>query len=126
MSRDSENGMVPDRTSEIWQLVLEHYNELLQHAFKLIAREGPEQSLDPQALINELVIRMAASGQPVPVDATHFLATAKLTMRHILTDRARHKGTQRAGGQFRRRKLDSDVADVKTDSSGLLVFQEEL
>jgi RNA polymerase sigma factor (TIGR02999 family) len=114
-------------TSQLKRFVIEHYDELHTYAIRQIALEAPGQSMDATALLHEAVVKILEPEKPVAVNnADHFKATAKLIMKHILIDRARHKGTDRAGGQFQRQPLHADLKDGKKQPAEFLIFQEEL
>jgi RNA polymerase sigma factor (TIGR02999 family) len=127
MPRASDDNASSKLASQLKRFVIEHYDELHRCAVRQIALEKSGQSLDATALLNEAVVKLLEPEQVVAVnDAKHFVAKANLVMKHILIDRARHKDTERAGGQFQRRSFDPDLRDAKQESEGLLIFQEEL
>ena len=62
--------------------------QLRQIAARLLQRERADHTLEPNALVNELCIRLLGN-QPVSYqDRAHFLAIAAQTMRRILDDRS--------------------------------------
>ncbi len=127
MSQEPNDFAEPKHASLLKGLLITHFDELHAYAVRQIAREAPGQSLDATALINEVVIRMLEPDKLVAVnDSGHFISIAKVMMKHILTDRARHKQTERAGGQFHRLSLEPDLVDGKQDAGGYLIFREEL
>jgi RNA polymerase sigma factor (TIGR02999 family) len=84
-------------------------------------RERADHSLEPNAIVNELYLRLIGS-QPITYqDRAHFFAIAAQTMRRILIDYARAKVADKRGGAQRRVPL-SDVAGgvVATASDQLL------
>ncbi len=89
------------------------YDELRRLAAQKLARETPGQTMQPTALVHEAYLRLV--GSPAEASAPswnsrgHFFAAAAEAMRRILVDRARHKRTQKAGGE--RHRL--DLADVE-------------
>ena len=63
--------------------------ELRQLAVRLLRRERPDHTLEPNAVINEVYLRLTGS-QPLSYnDRAHFFAVAAQTMRRILVDYAR-------------------------------------
>jgi len=55
-------------------------------ARRLLQRERPDHTLEPNAVVNELYLRLIG-GQPVSYqDRVHFFAIAAQTMRRILID----------------------------------------
>jgi len=74
------------------------YPQLRQIAARLLQRERPDHTLEPNALVNELCMRLLGN-QPVSYqDRAHFLAIAAQTMRRILIDHARAGLTEKRGG----------------------------
>ena len=64
----------------------------------MLQRERRDHTLEPNAVVNELYLRLL-SGQPVPFqDRAHFFAIAAQTMRRVLIDHARARVAERRGG----------------------------
>ena len=79
-----------------------------QLAARLLQRERQDHTLEPNALVNELYLRLLGS-QPISYqDRAHFFAIAAQTMRRILIDHARARVADKRGGEQRRVPL-SDV-----------------
>jgi RNA polymerase sigma factor (TIGR02999 family) len=72
------------------------YAELRRLAGGLMAREGPNQTLDATALVHEAYLRLAGGHQFA--GRRHFFRVAAEAMRRILIDRARRKRRPRHGG----------------------------
>ena len=116
MLRDSRRGRIPDR-AEItqwlakWrdgdtdardQLFAVVHPELRQLAARLLRRERPDHTLEPNAVVNELYLRLIGS-QPISYqDRAHFLAIAAQTMRRVLIDHARARVADKRGGALQR------------------------
>ena len=76
--------------------------ELRRIASHLLQRERIGHSLEPNALVNELYVRLFAS-QPISYqDRAHFFALAAQTMRRILVDHARAGLAGKRGGEQQR------------------------
>ncbi|MEO7156290.1 MAG: ECF-type sigma factor, partial [Vicinamibacterales bacterium] len=72
--------------------------ELRQVAVRLLRRERPDHTLEPNAIVNELYLRLTG-GQPVSYqDRSHFFAIAAQTMRRVLVDHARARVAGKRGG----------------------------
>jgi RNA polymerase sigma factor (TIGR02999 family) len=72
--------------------------ELRQLAARLLQRERRDHTLEPNAVVNELYLRLLG-GQPISFqDRAHFFAIAAQTMRRILIDHARARIAERRGG----------------------------
>ena len=79
-----------------------------QIAARLLQRERRDHTLEPNAVVNELCLRLLGS-EPIPFeDRAHFFAIAAQTMRRILVDHARARVAEKRGGEQRRVPL-SDV-----------------
>jgi RNA polymerase sigma-70 factor, ECF subfamily len=71
-------------------------------AARLLQRERPDHTLEPNAVVNELYLRLIG-GQPVSYqDRVHFFAIAAQTMRRILIDHARARVAEKRGGPQQR------------------------
>jgi RNA polymerase sigma factor (TIGR02999 family) len=78
---------------------------LRQIAARLLQRERPDHTLEPNALVNELYLRLMGT-QPLDYqDRAHFLAIAAQTMRRILIDHARARTSAKRGGAQHRVSL---------------------
>jgi RNA polymerase sigma factor (TIGR02999 family) len=113
--------------NEIRRYLVENFEELHEIATKKAARESPDNSLQASALVNEIVVRLLKSKDPLQVnDSDHFLAIATKMMNHVLIDKARHHNAACSGGQMSRQTLDSNVAGQPGTSFELLIIQEEM
>jgi RNA polymerase sigma factor (TIGR02999 family) len=79
--------------------------ELRQIAARFLNRERLDHTLEPNALVNELCVRLLGA-QPIPYnDRAHFFAIAAQTMRRILIDHARARIADKRGGVQQRVSL---------------------
>ena len=79
--------------------------ELRQIAARFLHHERPDHTLEPNALVNELCLRLLG-GEPIAYqDRSHFLAIAAQTMRRILIDHARARVAGKRGGEQQRVSL---------------------
>jgi RNA polymerase sigma factor (TIGR02999 family) len=103
------------------------YDELRKLAASHLAHEKPGQTLQATALVHEAYIRL------VDVEKTqhwnsrgHFFAAAAEAMRRILVENARHKHSQKSGGdRFRVSLSDVEPATPASDED-LLALDEAL
>src|SRR5215204_7550736 len=96
----------PSAAEQLLPLV---YDELRRLAAAKLAHEKPGQTLQSTALVHEAYLRLVGSAEHVKWDdRRHFFAAAAEAMRRILVETARHKRSQRAGGNWQRVEL-SDV-----------------
>jgi RNA polymerase sigma factor (TIGR02999 family) len=85
----------PKAADELLPLV---YDELRKLAASKMAREAPNQTLQPTALVHEAWLRLAGKDNPRFANRAHFFAAAAEAIRRILIDRARRKSALRHGG----------------------------
>ena len=78
------------------------YPELQRIAARLLQRERQHHTLDPNALVNELCLRLLGPEPITYQDRAHFFAIAAQTMRRILTDYARARIAGKRGGDQER------------------------
>ena len=105
------------------------YGELRRIAASKMAGEAPGHTLQPTALVHEAWLRLGGDDQPQWTNRAHFFTAAAEGMRRILVDRARHKRTQRHGGQVE--KVSGDIAGLEIvaaarDDDELLLVNEAL
>ena len=94
---------------------------LRQIAARLLQTERRDHTLEPNAVVNELCVRLIGS-QPVSYrDRAHFFAIAAQTMRRILVDHARARVAGKRGGHQHRVPLSGvDVLHNVPSSEELL------
>ena len=84
------------------------YDELRRLAKAKLSNERPDQSLQATALVHEAYLRLVGDGDEVQWNSRgHFFGAAAEAMRRILVDRARARGAQKRGGDFKRVDLDA-------------------
>jgi RNA polymerase sigma factor (TIGR02999 family) len=105
------------------------YQELRRLAAQKLARERPGQTLQATALVHEAYLRLVAregsSSSASWNSQGHFFCAAAEAMRRILLDRARHRQTQKAGGDHQRQEL-LDIAVDGEPCLDLLALNEAL
>jgi RNA polymerase sigma factor (TIGR02999 family) len=102
------------------------YGELRKLAASKMARESPNQTLQPTALVHEAWLRLVGNANLKFHGRAHFFAAAAEAMRRILIDKARHKRALRhGGGQQRMDVADVDVA-APCDEDELLAVNDAL
>ncbi|MBL9086831.1 MAG: sigma-70 family RNA polymerase sigma factor [Planctomycetia bacterium] len=93
-------------------LVRALYPHLRRLAAHVLARTGPQVTLQTTALVHEAWLRLGGSTAAASRDHEHFMATVARAMRHVLIDRARARRAVRRGGGARPVSLPSGVAPV--------------
>jgi RNA polymerase sigma factor (TIGR02999 family) len=103
------------------------YDELRVLAAQRLGKETPGQTLQATALVHEAYLRLVGTTPDAHWDSRgHFFSAAAEAMRRILVDRARHKHTLKAGGDYQRVELaDVELAVSNTDEE-LLALHEAL
>jgi RNA polymerase sigma factor (TIGR02999 family) len=113
----------PKAADELLPLV---YGELRKLAASKMARETPNQTLQPTALVHEAWVRLVGEGNPPFANRAHFFAAAAEAMRRILIDNARRKRALRHGGGQERVELgEIDLAAPAGDDQ-LLAMNDAL
>ena len=100
------------------------YDDLRRIAARHLRSERPGHTLQATALVNEAFLQLASAGLDVQ-DRTHFLAVAARVMRHILTDYARARRSQKRGGGISPQTLEDNHA-ADTPPTDILDLDEAL
>ena len=85
------------------------YEELRRTAALKMAREAPNLTLQPTALVHEAYLRLVGGGQ-VWQTRGHFFAAAAEAMRRILIEESRRRATLKRGGNQAIMELPADVS----------------
>lgn len=85
----------------------EVYQRLKAMAGRQLRTHGRD-TLDTTALVHELYLRLSGNPALAFAHPAQFFAYAARAMRHLLSDRARHRLRQRAGGDWARVTLDGE------------------
>jgi RNA polymerase sigma factor (TIGR02999 family) len=92
------------------------YEELRKLAAQRLTHEKPGQTLQATALVHEAYLRLVDVDHAQQWDSRgHFFAAAAEAMRRILVDRARDKGREKRGGNYKR--IDIDAVDLATTAA---------
>jgi RNA polymerase sigma factor (TIGR02999 family) len=109
------------------------YDELRKLAAQKLAQEKPGQTLQATALVHEAYLRLVASpgresgeSEPHWDGRGHFFAAAAEAMRRILIDQARHKQSQRQGGDRKRQPLEHVEIAAPEPSLDVLAVNDAL
>jgi RNA polymerase sigma factor (TIGR02999 family) len=114
----------PSAADQLLPLV---YEELRRLAAQRLTREKAGQTLEPTALVHEAYLRLVAAENAQHWNSRgHFFAAAAEAMRRILVDQARHKGSQKAGGDCQRVDLAGVEPAVPGPQLDLLALDEAL
>jgi RNA polymerase sigma factor (TIGR02999 family) len=101
--------------------------ELRRIATHLLRHERRDHTLEPNALVNELCVRLFGRQPLTFQDRAHFFAIAAQTMRRILIDHARARVADKRGGELQRVPLsDADGWSSLVPSEDLLALDAAL
>jgi RNA polymerase sigma factor (TIGR02999 family) len=103
------------------------YSELRRLAAQKLARESSGQTLEATALVHEAYLRLVDAEKVQHWNSRgHFFAAAAEAMRRILVERARHKQSLKAGGNYQRQELSDIQPAVGGPDLDLLALNEAL
>jgi RNA polymerase sigma factor (TIGR02999 family) len=103
------------------------YDELRKLAAAKLAQEKPGQTLQATALVHDAFIRLVDVDKAQNWDSRgHFFAAAAEAMRRILVEVARHKQSQKAGGDWDRLELAQIELAAKSSRVDILALSEAL
>ena len=100
------------------QLFAVVHPQLRQIASRFLHHERGDHTLEPNALVNELCVRLLGAEPITFNDRAHFFAVAAQTMRRILIDHARARVADKRGGVQQRVSL-SAVEGSHTGGHGV-------
>ncbi len=86
------------------------FDDLRRIARAFLARERPEHTLEPTALVHELYLRVVGRRQVSWENRTQFFAGVAEIMRRILVDHARRHRAAKKGGGAERSSFDESLA----------------
>jgi RNA polymerase sigma factor (TIGR02999 family) len=102
------------------------YDELRQVAARYMRRQAPGDTLQATALVHEVFMRLVDARKVDWQDRNHFLAVAARSMRRVLVDLARAKGSTKRGSGAAHLPLDSAIASPEPSSVDLLALDAAL
>lgn len=108
----------PEQEGALIELV---WQELREHASRLLLNERKGHTLQPTALVNEVYLRLIDTTAVNGDDQRRFMILAARCMRRVLIDHARKRGAQRRGGKdWVRVSLHPGVAEETEFTADLL------
>lgn len=120
----SMEGGDPSASEQLLPLI---YGELRRLATEKMVHEKPGQTLQATALVHEAYLRLVdVQKSPHWNSRGHFFAAAAEAMRRILIERARHKKSQKGGGQHQRADLPDIEAPPDPSFLDILALHEAL
>jgi RNA polymerase sigma factor (TIGR02999 family) len=97
------------------------YSELHRLAARALARERPDHTLQPTALVHEAFLRLHGGRPAACRDRLHFLTLAARLMRRILVDHARQLKAARRGAGSLKLSLD-DAWELPAGDPGAVLL----
>src|SRR5437763_1078969 len=114
----------PQAAGQLLPLV---YGELRRLASHKLAQEPPGQTLDATALVHEAFLRLVGTKDTRRWECQRrFFSAAAEAMRRILVDRARHKRSDKRGGNLVRHDAEAAQLVAPEVSEDLLAIDEAL
>lgn len=117
------DGGDPAAAEQLLPLV---YDELRKLAASKMAREAPNQTLQPTALVHEAWLRLVGSDSPRFANRAHFFAAAAEAIRRILIDKARRKRAICHGAGAEHVQLDEMEIAAPNNGDEILEVNEAL
>lgn len=110
------------------QLLTLVYGELRRVAATKMARERPDHTLQPTALVHEAWLRLGGDAQPAWQNRRHFFGAAAEAMRRVLIGNARRKDAARRGSDVEHFDIDAPEIEIVTSlpNDELLQLHEAL
>ena len=121
------NDMQEGDSAASEQLLPLVYDELRKLAAARLSQEKPGQTLQATALVHDAYLKLVGGAQADDWNSRgHFFGAAAEAMRRILIDQARHKKTQKAGGDLNRIEFSHVDKPAQEKSLDLLALDEAL
>jgi RNA polymerase sigma factor (TIGR02999 family) len=109
------------------RLVQGVYGELRRMADGMMRRERPDHTLQPSALVNEVLIRLFESDSLTrATDRRYLFAAAAQAMRQVLVDHARRRHAAKRAGNRDRVPLDNALAYFEEQHLDVIALNEAL
>jgi len=102
------------------------YDELRRLARYQLRGQGRGRTLNTTALVHEVYLKIAATGNSSPEDRSHFLALASRAMRQVIVDTARAHATSKRGGDLRKVPIDTNALAVDDNAQWILTVDQAL
>src|SRR6476646_71161 len=100
------------------------YTELRRLARRYMARERPDHTLQPTAMVNEAYMRLANFRSLHCKNRIHFFAISAQVMRRVLVDFARSRERRKRGGTSRRLSLEDCINLGERHDAALIALND--
>jgi RNA polymerase sigma factor (TIGR02999 family) len=102
------------------------HEELRRLAHHYMGGEGPGNTLQTSALVNEAYLRLADQTNPHWQNRAHFFAISAHLMRQILVDYARRRRSRKRGGDARHVGLDEVIIVSEGRAANVVALDDAL
>ena len=102
------------------------YDQLHRLAQAQLRREHAPRTLGPTGLVHEAYLRLAGQDGLDWKDRAHFYGIAAVTMRRVLVEAARRRGSAKRGGDWRRVTLGAEIGALEARGVDLLDLDRAL
>src|SRR5918911_4262143 len=102
------------------------YEELRRLAHHYMSGEGPGNTLQTSALVNEAYLRLVDQTNPHWQNRAHFFAISAQLMRQILVDYARKRRSRKRGGDARQVSLDEALIVSEERAADVVALDDAL
>jgi RNA polymerase sigma factor (TIGR02999 family) len=107
-------------------LILRLYDELRALARRKMARESPDHTLQPTALVHEVWLRLIAPSRTRWESRAEFFSAAAEAMRRILVDHARRKQALKRGRGLEHEELEESALELAVPADEMLTVDTAL
>jgi hypothetical protein len=99
-TRSSATGLphAEDETLLTSKVTESSYAELVWIAEGLLRDDRLRWVIEPKEIVHEMYLRIMTRGERIWISQPHFLGTAAIVMRHVLTDLSRRRDAWKGGG----------------------------
>ncbi len=102
------------------------HEELRRLAHYYMRGEGPGNTMQTSALVNEAYLRLVDQTNPHWQNRAHFFAISAQLMRQILVDYARKRRSRKRGGDVRQMSLDEEMIVSEERAAHVVALDDAL
>ena len=102
------------------------HEELRRLAHHYMRGEGPGNTMQTSALVNEAYLRLVDQTNPHWQNRAHFFAISAQLMRQILVDYARKRRSRKRGGDVRQLSLDEEMIVSEERAANVVALDDAL
>jgi RNA polymerase sigma-70 factor (ECF subfamily) len=102
------------------------YQDLRRIAARYMRQERSDHTLQPTALVHEMYLRAFQRRNSEWNDRSHFFKSAAAEMRHILTDYARRRDSEKRGAGAIHVTLDKEIIGISEEPEKVLALNSAI